>query len=174
MDESRFPEIVRDLYRVVGQLEVMFPGRPFTPDGHMVGSLGECLAAYYYGLELLPCSFPSHDARAGERLVQVKATQGNVVSIRSEPDQLLVLRLNKDGGFEEVYNGRGCRAWALVSCKELPRNGQYQVRLSALRKLMSAVPVAERLPRAGGHSDRQPPGPPDPSCAAPVVSSQVG
>jgi hypothetical protein len=30
----------------------MFPGRHFTPDGHMVGSFGEALAAHHYGIEL--------------------------------------------------------------------------------------------------------------------------
>src|SRR5262245_19757777 len=46
LDEQRFPELIRDLYRIVGELVTMFPGRPFTPDGHMVGSLAECYAEY--------------------------------------------------------------------------------------------------------------------------------
>jgi hypothetical protein len=45
LDEKRFPELIRELYAVVRQLEEMFPGRPFTPDGHMVGSLAECLGS---------------------------------------------------------------------------------------------------------------------------------
>src|SRR5580700_8525568 len=52
LDEKRFPELIRELYNVVVALEAMFPGRPFTPDGHMVGSLAECFAEYFYGLKL--------------------------------------------------------------------------------------------------------------------------
>jgi hypothetical protein len=55
-DEQRFPELLRDLYRIKADLEKMFPGRPFTPDGHMVGGLAECFAEYYYDLNLYACS----------------------------------------------------------------------------------------------------------------------
>lgn len=44
LDEERFPERIRELYKLVAQLEALSPGRPFTPDGHMVGSLAECAA----------------------------------------------------------------------------------------------------------------------------------
>src|SRR5688500_5485125 len=107
------PGIVQRLYELVGELEAHFPGRKFTPDGHLVGSLGEVPAAYYYGLELLTASTECHDAtsRDGKRLVQVKATQGTRVGIRAEPVHLLVLLLARDGTVEEVYNGPGAPAW---------------------------------------------------------------
>ena len=62
MDHLKFKENVCDLYAIVNKLETMFPGRPFTPDGHMVGSLGECLVADTYGLELMPPSNQGYDA----------------------------------------------------------------------------------------------------------------
>ncbi len=57
MDEKRFPEIIREIYRLVQELEAMFPGRRFTPDGHMVGSIGGAIASYCYGIKLFS---PSH------------------------------------------------------------------------------------------------------------------
>ena len=51
---KRVPEIVRELYSSVAELEELFPGRKFTLDGHLVGSIGEVIAAHRYGLELLP------------------------------------------------------------------------------------------------------------------------
>lgn len=147
MDKERFDEMLRQLYDVVLRLEQMFPGRPFTPDGHMVGSLGEALAAYHYGLELLPPSTQTHDAKRDGLLVQVKATQGSRIALRSEPRHLLVLKLEKDGSFEEVYNGPGHGVWLLVSNRPRPSNGQYQIGLSMLRNLMKATPQDERLPR---------------------------
>ncbi|MBW8042608.1 MAG: hypothetical protein FVQ85_21795 [Planctomycetes bacterium] len=39
------PSIVQELYSIVDRLEELFPGRRFTPDGHLVGSIGEVLAA---------------------------------------------------------------------------------------------------------------------------------
>ena len=43
---------VQKLIDIVRQLEQEFPGRHFTLDGHLVGSIGEVMAAYYYGIEL--------------------------------------------------------------------------------------------------------------------------
>ena len=34
------PELVRDLYKLVAKFEALFPERKFTPDGHLVGSIG--------------------------------------------------------------------------------------------------------------------------------------
>lgn len=147
LDEKQFPELIRALYGIVGKLEEMFPGRPFTPDGHMVGSLAECFAQYYYGIELYGCSNRGHDGRHEQRKVEIKATQGNRVALRSEPEFLLVFRLNKDGSFEEIYNGPGDLVWKLVEGRKRPSNGQYQVSLQQLRATMLNVPESKRLKR---------------------------
>jgi hypothetical protein len=145
MDEARFPEIVRSIYSSVAELERMFPGRKFTPDGHMVGSLGEAYAAHHYGIELHGASFECHDGTCDGKNIQVKATQGNRVAVTAEPEHLLVLRLHRDGAFTEVYNGAGSRVWSLVAHKPRPKNGQYQVSVATLRTLMNSVPEQERL-----------------------------
>jgi hypothetical protein len=142
------PEIVERLYTLVGELEAHFPGRKFTPDGHLVGSLGEVLAAYHYDLELLAASTEKHDARTADgRLVQIKATQGKIVALRSEPDHLLVLILRRDGSVEEAFNGPGAIAWERVGPPQ--KNGQRPLSVSVLRKLMRDVPEPARLARRG-------------------------
>lgn len=147
MDPVRFPRLMSELYALVSELEAMF-GRPFTPDGHMIGSIGEALAAHHYGLTLLPCSTPGCDATFGSRRVEIKATQGTRVALRCEPEHLLVLKINRDGSFDEVYNGNGARVWALVSNRPKPSNGQWQVSLAALRRLGASVDRSERIERA--------------------------
>ena len=147
MDHVRFPVLIRSVYAAVDELERMFPGRHFTPDGHMVGSIGEALAAFYYGLELFAASAEAHDGTVGNRLVQVKATQTRTISISSEPEFLLVLKIARDGSFNEIYNGPGSPVWALVSHKPRPKNGQYQVSLSMLTRLMGSVPETMRISR---------------------------
>ena len=109
------PSLVKELYTIVRKLEDHFPDRKFTLDGHLVGSIGEVLAAYHYNLALFPASTKTHDARCPEeRLVQVKATQRNSVGLRSKPEHLLVLKLASDGSFSEVFNGPGNLAWAML------------------------------------------------------------
>ena len=45
------------------QLKAARNGRKFTPDGHLVGSLGEVLASYYYELEIPTASAERHVRR---------------------------------------------------------------------------------------------------------------
>ena len=56
IDHEKFQSLVKQLYATVNELEQMFPGRHFTPDGHMVGSIGETLVADAYNLELMTAS----------------------------------------------------------------------------------------------------------------------
>lgn len=63
-------EKIKALYEISHELEELFPGRHYTPDGHMIGSIGEALAASYYNLELFPASEQTHDGKAPDgRLV---------------------------------------------------------------------------------------------------------
>ena len=145
MDKRRLPGLIGGLYQIVDELELMFPGRHFTPDGHLIGSLGECLAAYHYGLELLPASTPGTDAVKDGRKVEIKVTQGTRVALRSEPEHLLVLRLNRAGGFVEVYNGPGSLVWKELEGRTRPSNGQYQISLGRLTEIMEHVAASDRL-----------------------------
>jgi hypothetical protein len=147
MDTARLPEIIREMYRLIDELEAMFKGRHFTPDGHTVGSIGEAIAAHYYGLELLPASTKGRDATIETRSVEIKATQGDSIALRHEPEHLLVLKLHRKGTWDEVYNGPGDIVWSLVGHKPLPKNGQYQIRCNRLRGLMETVPADRRLAR---------------------------
>lgn len=145
---SQIAEKIREIFRIANELERMYPGRHFTPDGHMVGSIGEVIAAEEYGLKLFEASHPVHDARAKDgKLVQIKATQGCRVSISECPEYLIVLKIYRDGAFEEVYNGPGDIAWELVGKRQ--KTGQCHVSLAKLRTAMAEVPERDRLPRKG-------------------------
>ena len=139
-------EKIKELYEISAELERLFPGRHYTPDGHMIGSIGEALAASYYGLELFPASEETHDAKAPDgRLVQIKATQINRISLSSEPRWLLVLRIHRDGTFSEEYNGPGALAW--THCGKMQKNGQRPISLNVLHRLQEKVPDSQRLQR---------------------------
>lgn len=142
--QNSVAEKVKALYEISHELEDLFPGRHYTPDGHMIGSIGEALAAIYYDLELFPASEETHDAKAPDgRLVQIKATQINRIALSSEPEWLLVLKIHKDGTFSEEYNGPGKLAWE--HCGKLQKNGQRPISLAKLRELQAAIPQSDRL-----------------------------
>ena len=141
------PSLIKDLYAIVSRLEQLFPGRHFTPDGHLVGSIGEVIAAHRYDLTLLTASHQHHDAKCNrtERLIEVKATQGSKVSLRSEPKHLIVLKIEADGSAIEIYNGPGELPWKQAG--KIQSNGQRPISLSKLRSLMANLTPKEMAPQ---------------------------
>jgi len=136
--------LVNQMFAIASELEALHPGRRFTPDGHMVGSLGEVLASAQFGLTLNPASAKAHDAVAPDgRAVQIKLTGGKSVGLRHEPEHLLVLVRDKDGGVQIAYNGPGAPVWEASG--RMASNGQRQISLARLRRLDAGVPDDTRL-----------------------------
>lgn len=67
----------------------------------------------------------------------------------------LVLRVNRDGPFTEEYNGPGASVWATVSHNPPLENGQYQVALSTLQRLMQSVDKTRSIDWNGEAEPRQ-------------------
>ena len=124
---------LRKIYAITQELEDAFPGRHFTPDGHLIGSIGEVLVAETYGLKLLPSGTPIHDAETADgRLVQIKATQIKRITLNGCPDFLIVIQIDRNGDWVEIYNGPGKPVWDSKPQKDGPRT----VGFTALRRLM--------------------------------------
>ncbi|HDY84218.1 hypothetical protein LCGC14_0581400 [marine sediment metagenome] len=148
MDREKFKKLISELYSVVAGLEEMFPNRHFTPDGHMVGSIGECLVANAYGLELQTASNKGYDATSRDgRKIEIKATQSKSVAFRSESQYVIVILIMGDGNFEEIYNGPGHLVWKQFCDKKLPSNGQHQISINKLKTLNNQVHSLSRIPK---------------------------
>jgi len=148
------PRAVAAIYEAVAELERAYPGRKFTPDGHLVGSIGEVVAAEALGLTLHPASYAGHDARDGEgRDVQIKMTGGRSVSLYATCDRLIVLKITSPTDAEIVYDGFGAPAWEAAG--GLQKNGQRTISLSRLSRIAAAA-LTEAKPR--DHDDHLPPG----------------
>lgn len=131
------PAPVAKIYEAVAELAALYPGRPFTPDGHLVGSIGEVIAAEALGLQLYPPSQPCHDAYDCDGDVQIKLTGGKAVSMYSECQRLVVLRIVSTTEAEIAYDGPGAAAWAAAG--PMAKNGQRRISLSRLRALADAA-----------------------------------
>lgn len=129
---------VQKLISIVKELEEDFPGRHFTLDGHLVGSIGEVMAAYYYGIELYSASTVAHDGEIDGRKVQIKISQQDNIVINHEPEHLIVLYLKKNGEVYEVYNGPGKEPWNSAGKRDSHNNRHMRVnRLMELDKQVS-------------------------------------
>lgn len=113
---------VQKLIGIVNELEADFPGRHFTLDGHLVGSIGE----------------------VDGKKVQIKISQQDNIVINHEPDYLIVLYLNKSGNIYEVYNGPGKEPWDNASKRDSHNNRHMMV--NKLMELDKAVCDDQRIP----------------------------
>lgn len=110
-------------------------GRSVSPDGHLVGSLGEIYAAQELDLTLETASNAGFDATDthGTR-VEIKTTTRSSISLSAEgtlAKRLVVVQLDRDSGKPSiVYDGSASGAWALAG--PAAKNGQRRLSLTKL------------------------------------------
>ena len=135
MDESNV-SAVREIFRACRTLSAS-TGRPFSPDGHLVGSLGEVLAAELLDLTLMAPSNDGYDAIDAEgRKVEIKATTRRTVGLSASgtrAERLVVLALDRDGNPTVEYDGECDAAWAAAGKPQ--KNGQRSIGLARLSRL---------------------------------------
>lgn len=121
---------LKQLCEIVEDLEKKYD-RKFTLDGHTFGSIGEIYASKVYNLKLEKSSKKGFDATdENGRKVQIKVTQLSSIRLSSQPEKLLILKLNatKDG-FSEIYYGDGANPWKMAV-------GEGSIKVLALNKLI--------------------------------------
>ena len=148
MDRDHIRELVRQQYAISAELTAA-TGRPFTPDGHAVGSTGEVLASIRFGLQLVPPSNEGFDALKGDLKVEIKATAGpRGIAVRGRTpiaDHLLVLQLDDQGHETVIFNGPASPVWEAIGHKAMQKNGQRFVSLATLRRLQKEVAAHQML-----------------------------
>lgn len=148
-------EKLEQLLQIVEQLETEYAdyNRKFTIDGHLIGSIGEVIVAEAFDLELEKNSTPVIDAHTKDgtdRTVQIKATQIDRVSFSSKhenedvPDQVIVISIDKTGNWKVEFNGPGKLIYENLGKPQ--KNGQSQISLTKLRRLMADVTDEQQLP----------------------------
>jgi hypothetical protein len=153
-----FAKLVPELYEIVHRLETQFAefDRKFTLDGHLVGSIGEVIAAQSYELRLVPSGTKGHDALdlLHRKTIEIKTTQRSSVELReTRVDHLIVLKLRADGSAEEVFNGPWGRAQPAFG--ERGRNGTRRASIKKLFREQAEVAREDRLPFKTGKAIAQ-------------------
>jgi hypothetical protein len=149
---EKFREKIRQIYIIANELEGICVGRKFTPDGHMVGSIGEAIAVFEYGVELHPASHPGTDGVVNGREVQIKATQGTVVAVKkpSGEDLLLVIKIDRNGSWETVYAGAAGLVWDSLNHKEESYLRVKTISLKRLKVLQHSLNEKDVIPKVVG------------------------
>lgn len=137
---DKIEELIRDLYSVVAKLHDAFPGRPFTPDGRLIGDIGETIADLEFDLVLdkkVKKHWDGYWIDSGEKKhdIQIKATGKNDTYLKEPPDEgtFLVFKIFSDGKHEVIYNGSIMRVWdKLINKKDIQGK---MISLQNLKKL---------------------------------------
>ena len=152
MSHEELEQTIRDLFLMTEKLNREYGkySRKFTPDGHLIGSIGEVFVAEAFDLDLCKNSTPDYDATtrdAFERNVQIKATQTNRISLSTKSTDplphLIVIKIKPTGKWTLVYNGPGKPVWEAAGKPQ--KNGQRQISLAKLRRIAESIPVEEQL-----------------------------
>lgn len=136
----RVPELIQRIHATLEELQLLFQ-RQFVVEGRLDETLGEALAAWMYGLELIVSrSGVSVGMTADGRKVQLKVTRSRkgTVGINELPESLLVLQLS---GRElvELYNGPTATVWTKAG--KTRKNGQRRIPVSRLRSEAQLLPA---------------------------------
>lgn len=153
MDQAiqlKIEEALKGLFTAVSMLQEAYPGKPFTPDGRLVGDIGEVVASLAYRLTLNEGLTRHHDAVAEDgRNVQIKTTFGTSLTfpVHHVPDYYLGIRMNRDGTFEEIYNGPGHLIKDQLARRTATKTGLYGGLMPMLKRINLLVPDSERIPK---------------------------
>ena len=105
-----------------------------SPDGHLVGSLGEIFAAAELGLSLTPPSNKGFDAVDSQgNKVEIKTTTGKSINLSAsgtEATRLVVVVLDKTGEASIAFDGPAQAVWNVAGPSQ--KNGQRRVSLSKI------------------------------------------
>lgn len=147
MKKAKFISAVKSVFDACRHLSKASDNmRLFTPDGRMVGDIGEVIAGIFYQIELDKVGRRDWDGTYNSRNVQIKTTGGKSTYLKKPPKEgfanglLMVFHINRESGeYELVYNGNIQCVWDELKNKRLDKTGAKTIQLDRLRKLQKSV-----------------------------------
>lgn len=132
---QRTSQLIAEIFAACRELSDI-SGRPVSPDGHLVGSLGEIFAAEELNLRLMPPSNHGFDAHGpGGETVEIKTTTRTSISISNEPslaERIVVVVLDGYGAGRIVFDGPMATVQTVAGAPQ--KNGQRRVSISRLEQ----------------------------------------
>lgn len=143
-------QAVKEMLKIVEELQNQYDKKKFTLDGRLVGDLGEILVEEDYDLELYRGLTKHHDGETPDgRKVQIKTTMKNSLTFPVDhiPHYYIGIKIHPDGTYDEIFNGLGSVAWEAIKNRKPTKTNLHSITLSALTKLNENVSEQERIPK---------------------------
>jgi hypothetical protein len=154
MTKAEFTSAVKSVFDACRHLsEISGKIRKFTPDGRMVGDIGEVIAALFYQVELHGEGRHDWDGTYNSRNVQIKATGSKGTYLKQPPEGgfgeglLMVFYIDRESGEDTlVYNGDIQQVWEGLTHLQMSRAGEKAISLDRLRTLQRSVRPEDVIP----------------------------
>ena len=107
MSVKAIKHIMATVFSAQNALRELAPEFKWAGMGNLLGDFGEYVCIEVYGLEKAPAGSNGFDAINSEgKTVQIKTNHAaNMVGYRGEADLFLVIHVDVNGNYEEVYYG---------------------------------------------------------------------
>ena len=132
--------IVASLYAAQRALRALAPEYRWAGMGNLLGDFGEFIAIDHYGLTRAPAGSQGFDAFTPDgRSVQIKANHASSsIGFRGEADLLLVIHVEENGEWSELYFGAFDPVAKASSFSS--RDNKRTITVSKLRKIGEELP----------------------------------
>ena len=147
MEKTEFTSAVKSVFDACRHLSEVSGGmRRFTPDGKMVGDMGEVIGGSFYQVELDRVGRRDWDGTYNGRNVQIKTTGGDSTYLKKPPQDgfgdglLMVFKINREtGAYTFIYNGDMQRVWDALKNQKTDSTGAKTILLNRLGELQKSV-----------------------------------
>lgn len=129
--------ILATLFAAQNALKALAPEYKWAGMGNLLGDYGEFVCVAHYGLDKAPPGSNGYDAIMPDgRTVQIKTCYASgQIGFRGEADMLLVIQVDSDGAWEEVYFGPF--APVLDQSRYSARDNKQSITLTKLKAINS-------------------------------------
>jgi hypothetical protein len=129
--------VVATIFSAQNALRSLAPEFRWSGMGNLLGDYGEFVASEKYGLVKAPSGADGYDAKTKDgRTVQVKTNHSSsTIGFRGEADLMLVLKVEDDGKWQEIYYGQFEPVLKLSTYSK--RDNKHMITVSKLRELSS-------------------------------------
>lgn len=151
MTPQEFKTKIATIYSTANDLGRAFGIDTCTPDGHLLGAIGQIAAKIAFGLEF--GSFAAeHNAsvtKDGKKInIQVRSTGRGTIALREEPEYLIAINISSNGELRLLYNGPGKYVWSLIQQQKNSQKYASENRLSYAQQRVQSdqmLPIKEDI-----------------------------
>jgi len=145
MDANEFKKKIASIYGIANELGREFNISKCTPDGHLLGAIGQIAAKIAFGLNFGSnkkehnCTWSDQDRIIN---IQVRCTGRGSIALREEPEYLIAIEIFESGKLSLLYNGPGKFLWNQVKKQKQP---QKYASKNQLMEAQSEVSISTKI-----------------------------